>query len=526
MTNKTTDENVIPFRGRRQDVRTQAKEEQKTALSEEQFKQSNAWFRRAVEAKLSKAPMVHSKQVRIQLANNLSQILAEVRPLTPTKDVLHAAGQGGETESTKRLPYYALNPELPASERDKRAEKLTKSIGKYMRIVAAAARLSGKNESDLIRRFVAGTVYDPLTEEIDATGIDMNVEGWVHLETTIQTVATNISNKYKLPQFFQLVRNLGIVDRRAELAARFDRFSTAHSLKQLDLQGATPLPALLRADKLPPRPSVYLGEIQEIGDIPCTIHVHPALFGSFDDEKIGMKLVNRLREAGLEKPSVKGVAIPVLRVSLDLLPLGRQNNVTPVVCLKSNTYIASAEEFTQLALFGGAEWRKGEVVGEFEGRIQHGNNFVDNFAEPFAVVEDDSSEIGLIAEFEFPPGTAYEGSLHSRSAARGLWVCPFEGWAKAILSKPIYINDYPLTKPEVEVIDAEAPTYSLCDALTFFPRDTMAALLERSLFYPPDAAGLDHLLDEKARILTHELEEGIEKARVRRRERLDELRRE
>jgi len=64
------------------------------------------------------------------------------------------------------------------------------------------------------------------------------------------------------------------------------------------------------------------------------------------------------------------------------------------------------------------------------------------------------------------------------------------------------------------------------ETLTFFPGDTMAALLDRSLFDAPKTARLDYLLDKKAGILTRELEVSIEKARARRRERLDELRRE
>ena len=82
----------------------------------------------------------------------------------------------------------------------------------------------------------------------------------------------------------------------------------------------------------------------------------------------------------------------------------------------------------------------------------------------------------------------------------------------------------PTTSIEPEIEDLSLPDF--IDAFTFFPCDTMAALLERSLFYAPETACLDHLLDKKARLFTRELKEGIEKARARRRERLDELRRE
>ena len=38
-----------------------------------------------------------------------------------------------------------------------------------------------------------------------------------------------------------------------------------------------------------------------------------------------MEFRERLLEAGLENPSVKGVAIPVTQAWLDLLPLGRKS---------------------------------------------------------------------------------------------------------------------------------------------------------------------------------------------------------
>jgi hypothetical protein len=100
---------------------------------------------------------------------------------------------------------------------------------------------------------------------------------------------------------------------------------------------------------------------------------------------------------------------------------------------------------------------------------------------------------------------------------RGLWVGAFDDWAKTWLSNRVFTTEYSMTKPDVADTDAYA--------FTFFPPDTMAALLERSLFYAPKITRLDDLLDRRAGNLTQKLEENIENAYARRRARLDELRR-
>ena len=72
--------------------------------------------------------------------------------------------------------------------------------------------------------------------------------------------------------------------------------------------------------------------------------------------------------------------------------------------------------------------------------------------------------------------------------------------------KPVFMDDANLSREKSEIMRTGVASADH-DALTFFPSDTMGAMLERSLFHAPEEARLDHLLDEKARILTQELEE-------------------
>ena len=212
MKNKTTDENVIRFWR----AQTQSEKEQRAARAESQLERASTRVRSIIEAKFDTRPLVQSKQERIRLAHNLWQILTDVRPLVSTKDVLHAVGQGHGADLTKRLPYFALDPNLPELVRDKRAEKLAKHIRAYAKIASQAAQSISKDELTLIQQLVDGTWYSPLKEDTDAVQVDINVEGWINVETAIKEAASRISSKYNLPLFFKSVVELGIVVDRFE----------------------------------------------------------------------------------------------------------------------------------------------------------------------------------------------------------------------------------------------------------------------------------------------------------------------
>ena len=295
MKSKTKDENIIRFPGRSQGAQTPSKQERKAALAEEQFKRSDANARKIVTRKFADRTLKLKESERFTVACNLWQILCELEQDSPSvskRDVLHEAGLvRGSTNSTNRLYYFAFNASklMTPDKKARRIKALAQKISTYVKIVRAAAKLSRKDEWILIQRLIDGTSYSPLQKDIDAVDTDINDEGWDNVVEAIQAASTKVASKYNLPHFFKLVRGRvdrlaeielahEIVDGRAKIANCIDKFNqrTSCSPKQLDLED-TLLPALLRADNLPPRPSVYLGEIRLCEDIPCTIHLHPLL---------------------------------------------------------------------------------------------------------------------------------------------------------------------------------------------------------------------------------------------------------
>ncbi|MBD9453522.1 hypothetical protein IB244_18430 [Rhizobium sp. RHZ02] len=101
----------------------------------------------AIRQRIERAPLMKKRSERLQVANNMWRIMKELEKAVPPirkRDVLHAAGQGSELDSTKRLPRFAIDPDLPAAEQEDCAEAATQAIGKYVEIARAAARLSGE----------------------------------------------------------------------------------------------------------------------------------------------------------------------------------------------------------------------------------------------------------------------------------------------------------------------------------------------------------------------------------------------
>ena len=139
---------------------------------------------------------------RLHVANNLYKILTDLENGAPPvlkRDVLFAAQQGSGAESTKRLPYFAVNPELSKEEQDKRASKLTQHIHPYVRIVQAAADLSGGNEKLLIERLIEGTDYSssPRAENVQ----DLALEGWAGIEDALREISKEITRHHNLQLF-------------------------------------------------------------------------------------------------------------------------------------------------------------------------------------------------------------------------------------------------------------------------------------------------------------------------------------
>lgn len=107
--------------------------------------------------------MVQGDRERLTLAQNLWTILdlalGKAPGLSKAK-ILREAGQGEPEESTRRLPYFAVDPTLPVDERTRRTKKLRRHVELYARIAIAAANLSGMNPDEILVQLASGTDYE------------------------------------------------------------------------------------------------------------------------------------------------------------------------------------------------------------------------------------------------------------------------------------------------------------------------------------------------------------------------------
>jgi hypothetical protein len=500
------DGKVIPIQGRlgsrkvlTPQERTRRAEQQAARIQFEEYVQ--------IQKKMKHSPMMR-KPERLRVAKNLWQILADLEkgvPPVPKRDVLYAAGQGSGTDSTKRLANFAVNPELSAEEQDKRASKLTQHINRYTKIVEAAAELSDGNAKVLIERLVEGTQYswspgDPESVE------DLSLEGWGAIQERVREVSKEIDGNHDLQRFFGRVRELGIgVDSEGNFVQPAGRSEIYAAFQKL--------PALIRTDDLPPRPSVYLGEIRSAGDIPCTIRLEPyAGQGEAQNE-----LFNLLKDSGLATVNFKGRVSLLLSCWLELLPLRKENIVTPVLRVTSRTFIKAAQTFDKFVAFGGVSFTKGETVFTPDGSLEDvGHDImeaaVDEQRNSYAYYE-------LNAELGRDPGDAYRKSLHGQIPFDHSLVGRFDDWARACLLNPALTEGLSAANCNYCAAIAEKMVelgLEHTDTLTYFRGGTMAARLERSLFDAPEPASLGRLLDERASKLVGKFDAAISDLKARR----------
>jgi hypothetical protein len=113
------------------------------------------WASRAARLAGIKAQLVTGRRLtgdqRFIVAQNLWRILDRYKQsgISPAT-VLQAAGKGRSSESTKRLPYYAINPHLPDHERERRRERLTQKASKYVDLIDSLARVAQLDRDSLL----------------------------------------------------------------------------------------------------------------------------------------------------------------------------------------------------------------------------------------------------------------------------------------------------------------------------------------------------------------------------------------
>lgn len=153
------------------------------------------------KAAVASPKLLAAEQRRV--AENLWGILLEVQRHGVTKaQVLQAAGQGSREDSTKRLPRFALNPDLSPEEKEKRSAHLTKKVVPYLGIAAAAAKLLRRDENAFIPALLAGTRFAAL-EAAPSDEDEVSVE----LAEIVRQIAAGLSRKHDLTGLFRLIRS-------------------------------------------------------------------------------------------------------------------------------------------------------------------------------------------------------------------------------------------------------------------------------------------------------------------------------
>jgi hypothetical protein len=159
---------------------------------------------RAIRAAAEASPRLSASEQR-RVAENLWGILAEAERQNVSKArVLHAAGQGTEGESTKRLPRFAINPDLPAAEKERRAGGLTKRVTPYLAIAEAAARLLGQGENAFVASLLVGTRFTSTDEGTMASDED---EVAAELAELVRRICSGVARKHGLADLFRTVHS-------------------------------------------------------------------------------------------------------------------------------------------------------------------------------------------------------------------------------------------------------------------------------------------------------------------------------
>lgn len=191
--------------------------------------------------------------------------------------VLREAGIGNDTDSTKHLGQYALDPNRTTE--DRASLRLRKKPGAYLKIVETAARLGGWDRDEL------------LLEVFSKTSLSVSEGGRVaapefeDLAQTLNAIADAISTKHCLQSYFRAVARdslcltVATIEREAGEGGRgLDEFELEFSRHE----GGVDWPIEFRAEsddackhdcwgRLPAYPSILLGAWQIGEDFPVEI---------------------------------------------------------------------------------------------------------------------------------------------------------------------------------------------------------------------------------------------------------------
>jgi hypothetical protein len=147
-------------------------------------------------------------EVRKTVARNLFRLLREASARVRTLTVLQKANQCNAGESTKRLPYFVLNPELQGTENEeKRAKLLHKKTANYIKIAQALAELRGFPDNEYILRLFSDTPYASGPSESRDGATDTYIAAFHQL---LKEMTEKIVSQHDLTAYFEHIERAHI----------------------------------------------------------------------------------------------------------------------------------------------------------------------------------------------------------------------------------------------------------------------------------------------------------------------------
>lgn len=283
----------------------------------------------AVKDAIAAKPRIERVSDRLTIGRNLWAILDTLErgePSVSKATVLLAARQGRPEESTKRLPRFAIRPGLSEEDEKRRAEKLTKKIAPYRRIIGAAARLTGRDEDGLLLELFQGTSYETAPEAIGDDDPDLEVAE--RIATGLRHGIDTMVQQYDLAGYFRKAD-------RGRLVFR-DGCPVAHEDGTLaDVRLPFVLTSRLET-ALSRCPSVYLGSVRLGEAAQATVVVTvPYIPGAGGPEEQPEDFDGTLK--------IAGEAFATLDVSLGIGPFGPADSPRAFLLVQAVTRIRCAE---------------------------------------------------------------------------------------------------------------------------------------------------------------------------------------
>ncbi|WPB86394.1 hypothetical protein [Sediminicoccus rosea] len=286
-----------------------------------------------------KRQMGAQPSLRLRIAENLWNIMEDAQSRSPAvtrATILHEAGMGRASESTKRAPYFLCDPTWPPAKKAERAKQLTHDPSGYVRLARAAAKLLGLDDRDfyLVDLF-AGTRFAAEIES-ELPPEDPQREAWATLLALLQHQARKISQEFDLPRYFARQTGWG-------LGYRDGKFQPGSG-------GAKEPSAFLGwVEAGSPRSGVFrfrLLDPKELYGPDCT----PDDVANYED---------LLRRGADELPVTVHT---VLVLHLVLAPQGPGSAVAPCLRARCVSYILSADYSNVFEPYTGKQMQRGDVI--------------------------------------------------------------------------------------------------------------------------------------------------------------------